>query len=216
MACVKETPLRKTDSHDKLVYIPPKRGSPLGRVAGGTRGPQDPLHLIALAPDHPGLTVHEQPALYWDVSSSTSHRVKFTLINADTNLLVTERYLPSRQRAGIQVIRLDEHEIRLAIGVPYRWLVTLEYESHTEHRFAGGVIERTPASPGLSAKLREACPFELPAIYLSEGLWYDALTALIELMTDAPQDRQLQKQYATLLEQAGLTDIQGFDEIIGP
>ena len=100
--------------------------------------------------------------------------------------------------------------------VPYRWLVTLESESHTEHRFAGGVIERTPASPGLSAKLREACPFELPAIYLSEGLWYDALTALIELMTDAPQDRQLQNQHATLLEQAGLTDIQGFDEIIGP
>src|SRR5262249_9720599 len=50
------------------VYKPPLRGAPGGRVGGGTRGSgsvRDVFILSALAPDHMGLTVAEQPSLYW-------------------------------------------------------------------------------------------------------------------------------------------------------
>jgi len=51
-------------------YQPPLRGAPGGRVGGGTRGTgRETFVLSVLAPDHTGLTVSEQPALYWFISN---------------------------------------------------------------------------------------------------------------------------------------------------
>ncbi len=66
---------------DVPVYKPPKRGSPIGRVAGGTRGVNNgPPLLSALAPDHIGFSVHAQPTLYWYLSEGVSYPIEFTLI----------------------------------------------------------------------------------------------------------------------------------------
>src|SRR5262249_48313752 len=66
-------------------YKPPLRGAPEGRVGGGTRGggtlslgDQLPT-LSVLAPNHTGLTIHEQPSLYWYLSGTTSYPVEVTL-----------------------------------------------------------------------------------------------------------------------------------------
>src|SRR4029453_11147001 len=62
-------------------YKPPQRGAPTRRVGGGPRRPGDQLPTIAvLAPDHPGLTIHEQPSLYWFLSEATTYPVEVTLI----------------------------------------------------------------------------------------------------------------------------------------
>ncbi|MBI3988964.1 MAG: DUF928 domain-containing protein [candidate division NC10 bacterium] len=64
------------------VYKPPVRGAPGGRVGGGTRGgDKSPmLYVLALAPDHTGLTVQEQPALFWYLSGETTYPVEVTII----------------------------------------------------------------------------------------------------------------------------------------
>src|SRR5512134_1193228 len=55
------------------VYKPPLRGAPRGRIGGGTRGTGlDSLALSVLAPDHSGLTIREQPSLYWIISNPTA------------------------------------------------------------------------------------------------------------------------------------------------
>jgi hypothetical protein len=35
--------------------------------------------LSALAPDHTGLTVHEQPSLFWYLATTTPYSVKLTI-----------------------------------------------------------------------------------------------------------------------------------------
>ena len=214
VACVKkDLPAAKTDSNKNLVYIPPKRGSPEGRVAGGTRGPREFPRLIALAPDHRGLTIQERPALYWVLPNTTKYPITLTVINADTSTVVVEKSLPPPTRPGVQTIRLDQYDIRLVMGVPYRWLVTVGSESEGEYVFAGGVMERVAPSASLSVKLQQACPSELPAIYLAEGVWYDALQSLVELIDETPHDVALRQQYAALLEQVGLTEAARYGDI---
>src|SRR5437867_965146 len=50
----------------KIVYKPPLRGAPAVRIDGGSRGSGLSLIcLTVLAPDQTGLTVQEQPTLFW-------------------------------------------------------------------------------------------------------------------------------------------------------
>ncbi|MCP4044001.1 MAG: DUF928 domain-containing protein, partial [Gammaproteobacteria bacterium] len=75
-------------------YRPPRRGAPLVRVGGGTRGVEykHPT-LQVLAPEHTGLTTMAQPSLYWYVSGPTSIRFEFTIIDDDSIEPVMESVL---------------------------------------------------------------------------------------------------------------------------
>jgi hypothetical protein len=64
-------------------YIPPMRGAPVGArlESGGARGGSvGRVGLIALAPDHVGLTINDQPTLYWYLPEPVRSRLELTLI----------------------------------------------------------------------------------------------------------------------------------------
>ena len=66
------------------VYTPPKRGAPLARVGGGSRGVDDGLPYISvITPDHVGYTSMSAPVLYWYISEDMKTRFEFALINDD-------------------------------------------------------------------------------------------------------------------------------------
>src|SRR5262245_41341001 len=67
-----------------VVYKPPRRGSPRGRVAGGVRGGQALPHPLALAPDV-AWTQSASPSLFWhlDGAPPETSRIVFTLTVAD-------------------------------------------------------------------------------------------------------------------------------------
>jgi hypothetical protein len=48
-------------------------------------------------------------------------------------------------------------------------------------------------------------------LYAAEGLWYDAIAALSELIDTRPQDTTLRQQRNTMLEQEGLTEAAAYD-----
>src|SRR5262245_57834747 len=54
--------------------VRPPGGAALRRVGGGTRGLRG-LPLAALAPDHAGLTISAQPALYYFLPAASGVRV---------------------------------------------------------------------------------------------------------------------------------------------
>ena len=195
------------------VYNPPLRGAPGGRVGGGTRGAgrtgREVFVLSALAPDHPGLTVNEQPSLYWFISNPSSAPVEVTVTDpAGTQPLLELQLLPPVQR-GVHRIRLADHNVRLAPGVPYRWFVAIVADLSRRSRdiLAGGTIERIALPEGLRPKLAQADKAQLPFLYAEAGLWYDAFGAISELIESAPNDPELRKQRAALLAQAGLPEL---------
>lgn len=192
------------------VYQPPRRGAPLVRVGGGTRGEGDTQPAVyVLVPEHTGLTTKTQPDLFWYSSGPTAAKLEFALIDNRSIEPVLETSLEPTRSAGIQRIRLSAYGIELSPGMEYQWSVALipEPEQRSRDLVATGRIESVPLAPALASEIENAYPDDLPFLYAREGLWYDALAALSALIDARPADSKLREFRAALLEQVGLRDV---------
>lgn len=196
------------------VYAPPRRGTPSGehRVGGGTRAGKSFPVIAVLAPDHTGLTLNDQPALYWFVSAPVQWPIEIIVTDDKSVTPILETQLQPPASAGIQRIRLADYGIHLTPGTRYEWSVAFVIDNG--HRsldvFASGSIERVEKS-AVTAALDQAAPLEPPQRYAAAGLWYDAVMSLSELIEAKPTNRELRRQRASLLEQVGLGDASRFD-----
>jgi hypothetical protein len=187
------------------VYRPPLRGAPTMRIGGATRGLEKKLVLSALVPDHIGLTSAAHPLLSWYLSETANASLRVIVQAKSNNARLLDLEFSGPQDAGVHHLRLNE--ISLVPGIEYEWSVTLAADPvhRTPSQTVQGAIQRIPLLATLGERLSEAKPNEQPAIYAESGLWYDAMTALAELIDAAPADKSLLEQRAALLEQVGLT-----------
>ncbi len=179
----------------KIKYQPPLRGALSSeqphRRRGGARG--DGVSLITLevlAPDHTGWTGQPQPTLYWFQSAPADVPFEFSVIReGDPKPLVLVR-LPDARAAGLQRLRLADHGVKLEPGVEYEWVVALVVnpESRSRDVIASGYIQYDPASTARTDAAESA----------AAGLWYDALSQIIDAQSD---------ELVTLLAQVGLTNV---------
>lgn len=194
-----------------LTYKPPLRGAPGGRVGGGTRGAtgRDVFVLSALAPDHTGLTLNAQPSLYWFISADTMLPVEVAIIDPNATDPLLETTLQGPVKRGVHKIRLADHGVKLAPGVAYRWSVTVVTDANRRSRdiLASGMIEHMAAPPDLASKIGSASAEKLPFVYAEAGIWYDALTAISDLIATSPNDSVLWRERDTLLADSGLPTI---------
>jgi hypothetical protein len=206
-------------TQQELFYVPPqlpssKHGVPKGRVGGGTRGDGHPLTLAALAPDHVGLTTQAQPSLFWYLSSTTPSPIEVVIMNPQQIApLFVKRFHPPFT-PGIHRVRLADDAVSLATGVPYEWFIALipDPTQRSKDIVARGRIERTKLPEALQTRLAQAREGEAVALYAEAGLWYDALTALADLIEATPQDTQFRQQRAALLKQVGLPEAAAYDK----
>jgi len=203
-----------------IIYKPPKRGAPggregVGREGAATRGPKEPLTLTVLAPkDHTGLTAQEQPVLYWYLSQETQHPVEISLTDLQSiKPLLTMRLDPPLQ-PGMQRVRLADHNIYLIPGVSYKWAVSLVRNAvqRSSDITTAGTLERIELSRELRRQLGQANTMTAARLYATEGLWYDTIAALSELIDTRPQEPALRQQRAAVLEQEGLTAAAAYDK----
>jgi hypothetical protein len=191
------------------VYKPPLRGAPGGRVGGGTRGTgREAFVLSVLAPPHTGLTTNEQPVLYWFISSPSSHPVELTLVDPQKTDPLIELKIQPPVAAGVHQVRLAEHGVKLEPTVAYQWYVAVMPDTGRRSKdiLAGASLERVAMPPDLVSKLSKAAKADRPAVYAGEGIWYDAIASLNELIDEAPQNAALKAQRAALLREVGLPD----------
>jgi len=184
---------------DEPEYNPPARGAPSGRVGGGTRGLRV-LPLAALAPDHTGLTLSAQPALYYFLPASSGVRVALRLADNPNAQPLLEKDFAPPAKTGIQRLDLKALGVTLLPGIEYRWTVSDARTSST------GMIRRIEAPQDLARKLNG-----VPAgrnrytLLAREGVWYDALDEVSRAADSA--NATAGRHRAALLEQIGLKDI---------
>jgi hypothetical protein len=155
-----------------------------------------------------GLTVSDQPSLYWFISSSTSLPVEVAVADPRKVEPVMEARLSSPVAAGVHRIRLADFGIRLEPGVAYRWSVTVVPDANRRSRdiLASGTIERVVTPSGLPEKVAESPKDRLPSLYAESGFWYDALAAAWDLVEKAPSEPGFRKQWGALLSQVDLPE----------
>ena len=196
------------------VYKPPKGiGAPGGRIGGGSRG-QEALALFALVPDHLGLTINDQPTLYWYLSQPVHYPLMLT-VNDETQVKpILETLLTPKPTAGIHSMPLKDFNIKLDLDREYQWFVSLavDPENPSKNIIAGGRIQRVLPQEGLLQQLRNAEPQEVTAIYSEAGLWYDALASISGLIESRPNDNDYRIGRKALLEQVDLMEVAKAEE----
>ena len=203
-----------------LLYQPPRGlGAPSAgrRVGGGTRGTNKSVPILSvLAPDHTGLTVREQPDLYWFASDVVTNPVELTLTleKGDTPLL--EKRLPVPLKAGIQRVRLSDYGVKLIPGERYNWSISLVLDPKRRSKdvIAVGAIERVQRADMNPAFLAAAPTTDAFYRFAADGLWYDAVMVISEMIESAPTDMALRKHRVELLDQVDLPEVGSFDLII--
>ena len=197
-----------------LLYQPPRGlGAPSAgrRVGGGTRGTNKSVPVLSvLAPAHTGLTVREQPDLYWFASDVVTNPVELTLTLEKGDAPLLEKPLPVPVKAGMQRVRLSDYGVKLIPGERYTWSIALVLDPKRRSKdvIAVGAIERVErADMNLAAAPTTDAFYRLAA----DGLWYDAVMAISELIDTTPTDMALRKQRADLLDQVDLPEVGNFD-----
>ena len=193
---------------DVLVYRPPARGKPRARIGGAVRGVDRTWpSLIALVPEHAGLTLSSQPSLFWyvDAVPEANVEVVFTLIEEGGIEPLLEQTLQPPAQAGIQRVDLDGFGLELEFGRAYQWSIslTVDPERPAQDIVTVGWIDRVEAPDDLTAG-REAVS---AGAYAQHGLWYDALTAAVDRAQGAPEDPESGAARDALLRQVGLSAV---------
>jgi len=189
------------------VYTPPKRGAPLARVGGGSRGVDDGLPYISvITPDHVGYTSMSAPVLYWYISEDMKTRFEFALINDDDIEPMVEVTSEQTMTAGLNSMNLADHGVTLQPGVAYQWSVALvsDENKRSSDIVSSGQIELLAMTEAQQQLLENAAGEERVAILAREGYWYDTFDSMSRLIADDPDNTTLRTQRATLLEQIGL------------
>ena len=205
-----------------VVYVPPKRGAPTGRVSGATRGatsgsastPADKApRILALAPEGVARTEHEQPTLYWFAASAIADGAELE-ITADRTLktLLTMK-LPGPIAAGINAIPLAGTAARLATGTVYTWTLTaiVSRSDPMKNEVVSSQIERVSSVHLLHRPPPPSDALATASFYARGGVWYDAIDALSRGLQLAPGNAQLRRARASLLNQGGLATVAAID-----
>lgn len=212
-------------------YRPPSvfhRGAPMyGRQrGGGSRGdcPAVNQPLTALVPANPsgrepssepmlrqaevwGQTTNPYPTFWFYVPYALSPDLpaEFVLRQGEQDVYRTELTQSSRSD-GLIRIDLPNTAQPLAVNMPYQWILSVYCESD-DPIFTSGWIQRITVDETLAQLLQQASPAQKVQLYAEQGIWFDALTALAELRTSQPHNRELALEWAALLESADLQDM---------
>lgn len=190
-----------------IKYVPPMRGAPASRIGGGNRGAGDVLPVLqVLAPDHTGLTILEQPVLYWFVSKPITSYYEVTLIDENEVSPLFEKMMGPPAKAGIHKLLLSEFGVKLKKEIEYRWYVSLIIDPNQRSKdiVSSGSIKRVNLSPELQKKLSGTGMDAKPGILAESGIWYDALSSISNLIEERPADVTLKAERADLLDEVGL------------
>ncbi len=192
-----ETPL--------IAYQAPSEVKPGLRIDAISRENTYPS-IYVIAPDHVGLTSQEYPVLYWCLTGETQYPLDVMISEEENlNILLDVRLLPPMNE-GIHELRLEDYGISLQPGVSYRWTVRLVASQSPVNLTASGVIQRKD-SPNLNAStFASSLPYS-PEGYAQKGLWYDAFSAVSQLLLDNPSNTDYTRQRDSLLSQVGLQNI---------
>lgn len=205
----------KTDQQNDPIYTPPKKLTPRARVGGTLRGTEsNEPELIALVPDHVGLTVKRTPTLNWYLSKPTTYPLRFTLNDTQKIVPLYEAALPVPTEAGVQSIDLKSLGVTLDPNVQYRWFVSASPnpESPSRDIVAGGMIERCDFNECLTiTSVNLTCDRETVRTNALIGFWYDAMGCVCSLIEKDPKDPSLRRLRAALLRQVGLNGVADWD-----
>lgn len=192
----------------QVEYNPPSNGAPGTQTdpsgGVGTRpGCPENARLVAFSPTtNWGETIDSHPTFLLSVSTVPT-AVSFSLRDENESEPIYQTLLPIESEPGIFKFRLPHDAPELEVDRYYRWIFQVSCNSSADPQNEGlavnGVIVRR-SNPDLQAQIESASPREKVELYAKNGLWFDTLNELLKLRCADPENPDLAKDWASLLE----------------
>lgn len=182
----------------------PGESLPDNRQGGASRGDKcfqkdGDERLTALVPLSGGDTVAESPTIFWYLPKSSASEINFLLQIAqerDVDVYSAKYILPKSTDGfvegspGIMSLTLPtlNNVSLLKTNQTYQWSLQLicSPRDPSQNPFIVGKIKRVQADPKLALRISQASPQERVGIYANSKLWYETLSALVELRRTLP------------------------------
>lgn len=183
----------------------------LSRCAGYS--PEIPLTAL-IPPSSRGISMADYPTLLVYIPDVALEGLegKFILRNEQEEVIYSKK-IPLKVPDSIVSIAISDDPVLppLDIGKLYSWefLIIFDQEDWSDTTYVGGSIERIAPNSDLNNRLKTASPEAQPAIYATNGIWYEAVSTLAQLRCSAPNDSTLASDWESLLKQVGLPEISG-------
>ncbi|AFZ23744.1 protein of unknown function (DUF928) [Cylindrospermum stagnale PCC 7417] len=186
-------------------FKPPNDGAPGGRKGGGSRpgcpATNQPITVLVPAANI-GWTTSTHPTfwVYIPYQVTSPHPVDLVLRD-DTGKQVHKNTFQFTGKPRIISYHLPETAPDIEIGKRYSLSVSFFCNpvNRSEANIVSTWVKRVALSPELKKKLTAATPKQRIILYAENGLWFDTLTALIELRRQSP-DASLDTAWADLLK----------------
>lgn len=219
-------PVQASSTTSDSILSKQVRGQVPGRRRGGARRGDCPTiatELTALVPVTEiatqtlpetyigGSTTAEHPTLWFYVPYSLAADLTAEFIlqddtGQDIYQITSADFSTAEQTPGIISISLPSTSAPLEIGRVYQWYFKVNCGQGAPLYVQGG-IERISLASELANQLANASPQEQANLYLTNDIWYDAVTALAQLHRASPTDTASESAWMSLLQSIGLEDI---------
>nr|AAA21549.1 ORF2 [Nostoc sp. PCC 7120 = FACHB-418] len=200
---------------------PPDRGLPGNRGEGASRGDCTALDLplTALVPSYEqrlnqgagettitqvwGLTSVEQPSFWFYVpyNQSSIQAIEFVL-KTDQNNAVPKIYQYPQYLEWFECNYKDYGF--LETNKPYHWFFKVRVVCNPNQSatldYVEGWVQRVNLDAALRDEFKQLLPQEQASIYAKNGIWYDALTTLAELLLTGSQHLGVAEDWKNLLK----------------
>ena len=199
----------------------PSTGTPEGTSsAGGTRGEpkinrvcnftnQSLVYLLDSGIRDFTIVAHP---IFWFYSSHTAGQIdylEFTLAEVETTKTIYRTKVNLQERSGIMGIALPpEKQYALETNKDYSWNLQVHcsrQDSKPDLVFQGW-LRRLPITSKLQKDLA-TFPARHYSVYLENNILYDALTNLVQLRQQKPNDPQIRKAWNHLLKDLGKEEL---------
>ena len=178
----------------------------------------DHRSLTALVPKiNLGLTTESHPTFWFYIPEEMANvdEAEFMLLDKDNNPAIDEPIIVElSETPGLVSVSLPATAKSLEVGQEYHWFFALQYEGvgPSSYPTVDGWIQRVEPDPTLTRELNETPDTEDYVIYANHGIWYDALTELIEQYRTQAENPILEADWLALMEAACLEEISATPE----
>lgn len=156
-----------------------------------------------------GLTTAEHPTFWFDVPYALSNEITAEFVLQDHQgqdiyrTTSADFAMSNRQTPGIISVSLPEELPPLSIGKTYQWYFKVDCGAESPLYVQGGV-ERIALDPSLARQLSTASQLEQAALYQTNEIWYDAVSAITPLYLTQPNSPDIHAAWTGLLQSLNL------------
>jgi hypothetical protein len=195
-------------------FKPPDVTAPDNRQGATHRGDTCPpeLSIIPLIPpSNRALTVAESPTFFAYISQASTP-VEFTLQTKDTEgtkIYQTTFTVDKPGIVGVSIPADGDNKKSIEVGKEYQWsfAVVCNPEDRSGDYYVEGFVQRIEPKPSLKSDLAKPEPMARAIAYAKNEIWYDTVTAVAELLREAPDDAVLTAEWRQLLQSQRLEEI---------